>query len=58
MKPKLVYQRDPIESVRPGLERALQERDKERAKEIVRRFMPERYKWLVDWIATQTGDGK
>lgn len=51
MKPKLVYQRDPIESVRPGLERALQERDKERAKEIVRRFMPERYKWLVDWIA-------
>ena len=51
MKPKLVYQRDPVESVRPGLERALQERDKERAKEIVRRWVPEPYKWLVDWIA-------
>lgn len=39
---------DPVEEVIPGLEKAIEERDRQRAIAILRRFIPERYIWVFE----------
>lgn len=54
---RLIEPRDPIHDVIPALEKVLEERDRERAKAILRRFIPQRYQWLFDELVSKTGKG-
>lgn len=48
MKLRLLPSRDPVHEVIPALEKVIDERDREKARTLLRRFVPRRYQWLFD----------